>query len=80
MSSNEPLCRFEFHLTNGETLIKEFFMLAEASSSNLESPPEWLVNISRSWPHPQDPVVLSGDVREGCDDEARAWIADSGPS
>lgn len=32
--------------------------------------PPWLKVVSRSWPHPQGPLVVRGNVRSGGEDEA----------
>lgn len=39
-----------------------------------DGPPEWLDVRSVDWPNPQDPVTLTGTVRLGADDAARAWL------
>jgi hypothetical protein len=45
-----------------------------SNPSILHTPPPWLLNPKRSWPHPQDPVTLSGDVPAGREKDAEALL------
>lgn len=39
-----------------------------------DAPPAWLKNPKRRWARPQDPITLTGIVRRGHEEEARAWL------
>lgn len=36
--------------------------------------PAWITNPGRSWVHPQSPVLLTGEVKPGFEDEARSAL------
>ncbi|HZL17762.1 MAG TPA: hypothetical protein VFG23_08455 [Polyangia bacterium] len=38
--------------------------------------PSWAVDPRRSWPHPQDPIILSMLVPVGVEATAREWLAE----
>lgn len=39
-----------------------------------DSPPDWLVNARRSWSNPQEPIVFTGQVKPGREEDARAVV------
>ena len=39
-----------------------------------QSPPGWLLQPWRSWDHPQGPILLTGRVKAGREDEARVAV------
>lgn len=74
----EVVLRVEFTLPNGELLTHDYgWVEASAKDHLLKKPPDWLENARKSWDHPQEPVVLRGDIKPGCEEEARAAIAKS---
>lgn len=69
---NVPVLRVEFTLASGEVLERNWTMTEDVP--DLDEPPAWLIDASRCWDRPQDPVTLKGTVLPGHEDEALAFV------
>lgn len=69
-----PVIRAVFEMPDGSTLTRDWSMAeVEADGKPFdEGSPEWLESPRRSWPDPQGPIIFSGRVRKGQEQEARA--------
>lgn len=84
LASDRVMLRGEFTLPDGELVVVERTMAQlqveggdDFERMLREGPPDWLTNPNRSWPHPQDPITFTGDVRPGFEAAARA-LAEGG--
>lgn len=76
-----PVLSITLLLQSGERLTRE---LSVAECERLPaipdtSPQPWMLNASRSWPAPQDPVSLVATVIPGHEREAQEWLATFDP-
>jgi len=64
-----PVLAVRFELPDG-SLLERQWSYGEQTPAWTKAPPDWLENPQRSWPHPQDPITLTGRVKEGREAEA----------
>lgn len=80
-----PAVAVEFRLEGGGVLAASWSLSEDDDTLRrvldaVSAIPEWLDNPLKSWPHPQDPVTFSGDVRPGREVEAREFVAALAPA
>jgi len=69
----EPTIVVELWLPDSTMLRREFYGAA-VPDWIFGSPPDWVMGARKTWPHPSEPIVLSGHVKEGFEDEARRAV------
>jgi len=70
MIERGPIAVLELYLPDGSCLRREFE--DEGLPAWLMGPrPEWLIGATKTWEHPQEPVVFRAHVLEGFEDRAR---------
>jgi hypothetical protein len=71
---NRPVLRVEFRMSSGGPRLVREWTVKEQIPDWAKSPPDWLIQPWCSWGHPQCPIVLTGHVKRGREDEARAAV------
>ena len=75
-----PYLAIEFQFADGGAL-RRSWTLADFDADNsppddaFDALPDWLDNPLKTWAHPMDPVLYSGDVKPGREKEAREFVA-----
>lgn len=69
-----PVARYVFTCADGSTIVRDY-EIGETPPLRLRDVPEWLEDPHREWGHPQDPILFTGKVKAGFEDEARAALA-----
>lgn len=76
MRERGPMVVVELTLANGTLLRREWGPDTQSLPDILKAPvPAYLAKMRKTWPHPQDPITYYAAVDEGCEDEAREWLA-----
>jgi hypothetical protein len=71
---NRPVLRVEFRMPGGGPKLMRQWTIKEQIPEWTKSPPDWLLQPWRSWDHPQGPILLTGRVKKGYEDEARVAV------
>lgn len=69
-----PVLRVRFELADGSLLERDWKLFEPLALWVAAGPPEWLENPARSWGNPSNPVTLTGRVKAGFEDVARAVV------
>jgi hypothetical protein len=75
MNPDPTMVVVRFTLPNGE-LLEQSWKMSEAHPVGFvnEVLPH-VTNPRKDWPHPQDPITYSADVKPGHEAAVRAWLA-----
>jgi hypothetical protein len=56
------------------SVLERSYGVADEPPSFVGLRPHWITNPDRSWVHPQSPILLTGNVKPGFEDEARSAL------
>lgn len=75
----KPMLTVRFTLADGTELARSWdvydMIRGRVPEVLRNGPPDWLDDAKREWPNPKDPILLTGRVKAGYEDEARAALA-----
>lgn len=80
---DRPLVVVLLTLPDGESLelLQTFADLQRGQKKiNVGDPLPWMLNPSKTWPHPQAPITFQTEVRPGFEATAREWFASLTPA
>jgi hypothetical protein len=70
-----PVAAVTLTLADGTKLRHEWSTEDVANGAMPSKPPDWMINPSKRWDSPEEPVELWAGVKEGFEKEALEWIA-----
>lgn len=69
-----PVLIVMFEIPHLDEVIYRAYQYGEEVPEWTKFPPSWLENPRRKWDRPQDPITLTGTVKEGFEAEARKAV------